>query len=87
MILKVSIKPNPFTTTLTLEASSDRNKQIIVKMIDPAGRIIKMFGWFLIEGTNVTTMPGFKKIPAGEYSIDLFDQEGVRLHSSTISKQ
>lgn len=86
MITKVIIRPNPFSTTLTLDIGSEENKNIIVRMFDEKGKIIKMFSWYLVKGTNVTSINDLGNLNAGSYVLDIIDNEGTVLFSYTLEK-
>jgi hypothetical protein len=87
MTTRISIKPNPFSTTITIEITCDSSKHIVVRMCDYEGKIIKMFGWYLMRGTNVTAIQELRQISTGEYRVDVMDQDGGLLYSSTVSKE
>lgn len=86
MITKVTAKPNPFSTTITLDISCDQSRHVIVRMTEKNGPIIKLFSWYLMKGTNVTAIHELKCIGNGNYVIDILDQEGVVLYSSELCK-
>src|SRR5678815_2586787 len=57
MITKVTVRPNPFYTVLTLDVACDSNRSIIVRMFNEAGKIVKMFSWYLVKGCLLYTSP------------------------------
>src|SRR5687768_15710868 len=69
MITKVTVKPNPFSTTITLDISCDQSRHVIVRMFDEDGRIVKMLSWYLVKGTNVTSINELKNLTTGSYLI------------------
>ena len=87
MITKVAVRPNPFNTVLTLDVSCDSNKHIIVRMFSEEGRIVKMFSWYLVKGSNITAINDLSSLSSGQYVIDIIDNEGSVLFSSTLQKQ
>src|SRR5689334_24951611 len=52
VITKVLIRPNAFFTAITLDVASEQSRHAIVRMYNMEGRIVKMFSWFLVRGTN-----------------------------------
>lgn len=86
MIEHVNLKPNPFTSVLNIEISCSYSKQVIVRMFNETGRIVKMFSWYLVKGINVTSLQDFKKEKSGFYLLDVIDHEGTVLFSSRIEK-
>jgi hypothetical protein len=87
MITKVTVRPNPFYTVLTLDVACDTNRNIIVRMFNEAGKIVKMFSWYLVKGTNVTSINELGKLENGLFQLDMIDNEGNVLFSSKITKQ
>jgi hypothetical protein len=83
---RVSLRPNPFNTTLTLEIASVMNQQVVVKLTSPAGGIVSLFGWYLLKGTNVTTIKDMGKIAAGKYTLFILTNEGESLHRAMVEK-
>ena len=87
MITKVTVRPNPFYTVLTLDVACDSNRNIIVRMFNEAGKIVKMFSWYLVKGTNVTSINELSNLDNGLFLIDIIDNEGTVLYSSKIKKE
>ena len=87
MITKVTVRPNPFNTVLTLDVACDSNRNIIVRMFSEEGRIVKMFSWYLVKGTNVTAINELGNLSHGLFLIDIIDNEGTVLFSSKLEKQ
>lgn len=87
MITKVTVRPNPFHTVLTLDVSCESNRNIIVRMFDEKGKIVKMFSWYLVKGTNVTAINELGNLSNGMFLIDIIDNEGNVLFSQKIPKE
>ena len=87
MITKVTVRPNPFYTVLTLDVACDTNRSIIVRMFNEAGKIVKMFSWYLVKGTNVTSINELSNLENGLFLLDIIDNEGMVLFSSKIKKE
>ena len=87
MITKVTVRPNPFYTVLTLDVACDTNRSIIVRMFNEAGKIVKMFSWYLVKGTNVTSINELGNLERGFFLLDIIDNEGTVLFSSRITKE
>lgn len=83
---KVEMRPNPFSASITIEIASIQNKQVVVKMINGQGRICKLFGWYLLKGTNVTTLNELGLLGNGEYKIDILDNSGTTLLNVRLEK-
>lgn len=87
MSMKVTTRPNPFFTSVTLDVTCDQNRHIIVRMFDEAGRIIKMLSWYVMKGSNVTSINELNILSNGQYFLDIIDTEGTVLFNTTLSKQ
>ena len=87
MITKVTVRPNPFNTVLTLDVACDSNRNIIVRMFSEEGKIVKMFSWYLVKGTNVTAINELGNLSNGLFLIDIIDNEGTVLFSSKLTKE
>lgn len=87
MITKVTVRPNPFNTVLTLDVACESNRNIIVRMFNEEGRIVKMFSWYLVKGTNVTAINELSNLSNGLFLVDIIDNEGTVLFSSKLTKQ
>ena len=86
LFTKVNMRPNPFFTSVTLEVTSGQNKQVIVRMMNPEGQIVKLFGWYLLKGTNVTTMSELNGLHNGAYIMDILDNGGDMLFTTQLNK-
>ena len=87
MSMKVTTRPNPFFTSVTLDVTCDQNRHIIVRMFDEAGKIIKMLSWYVMKGSNVTSMNELNILSNGQYFLDIIDTEGTVLFNTMLSKQ
>jgi hypothetical protein len=87
MSMKVTTRPNPFYTSVTLDVICDQNKHIIVRMFDEAGKIIKMLSWYVMKGSNVTSINELHNLNTGQYYLDIIDSEGTVLFNTRLSKQ
>jgi hypothetical protein len=87
MITKVNAKPNPFFTSITLDVVCEQNRHTIVRMFDMNDRIVKMFSWYLVRGTNVTTINELNSLGGGTYSVDIIDSEAKVLYATKLRKE
>ena len=87
MITKVTAKPNPFFTSITLDVVCEQSRHTIVRMFDMNDRIVKMFSWYLVRGTNVTTITELNSLGGGTYSIDIIDSEAKVLYATKLRKE
>lgn len=83
---KVNVRPNLFSTSVTLEVTSNQNHQVVVRMSNDEGQIIKLFGWYLLKGTNVTTISDLQSFNSGIYSMAILGNDGELMYSTEITK-
>ena len=86
MITKVTARPNPFFTSITLDVVCEQSKHTIVRMFDMDNRIVKMFSWYLVKGTNVTTINELNSLSGGTYYVDMIDSEARVLYATKLQK-
>jgi hypothetical protein len=86
MSMSVTTRPNPFCTSVTLDVTCDQNKHIIVRMFDEAGKIIKMLSWYVMKGSNVTSINELNILNSGRYFLDIIDTDGTILFNTILSK-
>jgi hypothetical protein len=86
MITRVTTRPNPFSRSITIDIVCDHSKHIIVRMTQVNGKIIRMFGWYLMKGTNITAINDLSALEQGDYFIDIIDQEGNVLFTTPVQK-
>jgi hypothetical protein len=86
MITRVTTRPNPFSKSITIDIACDHSKHVIVRMTQVNGKIIRMFGWYLMKGTNITAINELSALEQGDYFIDIIDQEGNILFSTPVQK-
>lgn len=83
---QVTIYPNPFLTTLSMEVVVDNNSSAIVRMLDQQHKIVKMMSWNLKKGSNKTSLNDLETLPAGPYFIDIKNMEGENLFNTKLVK-
>ena len=87
MITKIIIHPNPFESFLAMEITCVQSKHLIIRVTDSDERIVKMFSWFVVKGTNVSTFNEMDSLSAGHYCLDIMDLEGELLFSTELEKR
>jgi hypothetical protein len=87
MITRVTARPNPFFTTITLDVVCEQSRHTIVRMFDMDNRIVKMFSWYLVKGTNVTTINELNSLSGGTYFVDIIDSEANVLYATKLRKE
>lgn len=83
---KISMTPDPFITSIKIELGIDTNEHVVVRMTNSKGTILRLFGWHLISGTNVTSIAGLSSLPTGEYIVEVLNHLGVVIFKKSIKK-
>jgi hypothetical protein len=55
-------------------------------MFNDEGKIVKMFSWYLVKGTNVTAINELGNLENGLFMLDIIDNEGTVLYSDKFTK-
>lgn len=84
--LAVQLKPREFKHQITIEVLSENEQELIVKFRASNGKILRLFGWQLIAGSNVTTLQQLERLPEGNYVLEIYAVEGELLFSGALSK-
>lgn len=87
MNLQVRAYPNPFGSNISLEVVCQQNEQVIFRLYNPAGKVIKMSYWKLVNGMNKIILDNLERLNAGSYLIELKDQNEETLYSTQILKE
>jgi multisubunit Na+/H+ antiporter MnhE subunit len=87
MNLKVRAYPNPFGSNISLEVICEENEQVIFRLYNPAGKVIKMSYWKLVNGMNKIILDNLERLTPGTYLIELKDQNEEILHQLELLKE
>ena len=87
MNLKVKAYPNPFGSHISLEVVCEQNEQVIFRLYNPSGKVIKMSYWKLVIGMNKIILDKLERLNAGQYLIELKDQNECILYSAGLLKE
>jgi hypothetical protein len=87
MNLQVMVYPNPFGSNISLEVVCQQNEQVIFRLYNPSGKVIKMSYWKLVNGMNKIILDKLERLTAGQYLIELNDQNEETLYSMELVKE
>ena len=79
MINKLTAFPNPFVNSITIEISTDKSDHVIIRMRERKGKILRMFSWHLLEGSNLCSLNDLDDLLEGDYILDAVNEEGIVL--------
>ncbi|MBS1915801.1 MAG: hypothetical protein JST87_05960 [Bacteroidetes bacterium] len=89
MTALISVIPNPFTTIIHVEIEClDNNiNYCIVRLIDQKGKILKLVGVNVQEGSTKVSIERLKILAKGEYTLDVLTTDGKKVHSMVLTKE
>jgi hypothetical protein len=86
MNLKAKAYPNPFTSNLSVEVQADTDGQVIFRLYNHLGNLIKMSYWKLMKGSNKIMLDSLQNLAMGVYTIELKDENNQVLHKFELLK-
>lgn len=86
MNIQAKAYPNPFTSSLAVEVSADADAQVIFRLYNQVGNLIKMSYWKLIKGNNKMMLDSLQNLAMGLYTIELKDENNHVLHKFELIK-
>jgi hypothetical protein len=87
MNLKARAYPNPFGSDISLEVICEQNEQVIFRLYNPSGKVIKMSYWKLVNGMNKIILDNLERLNVGCYVVELKDQNEGTLYSMELLKE
>ncbi len=87
MNLKVRAYPNPFGSNISLEVVCEQHEQVIFRLYNPSGKVIKMSYWKLVNGMNKIILDNLDRLTSGAYLVELKDQNEEILYSMELLKE
>ncbi len=87
MINKLTAFPNPFVNSITIEISTDKNDHVIIRMRETKGKILRMFSWHLLEGSNLCSLTDLNDLLDGDYVLDAVNEDGIVLGNAKVLRK
>ncbi|MDP4150768.1 MAG: hypothetical protein Q8927_12130 [Bacteroidota bacterium] len=88
MTIEVSVYPNPFVNSISIEVICEEEKNCIILLADIQNeRIIRMMGAGLGKGLNKIPLQNLQALQLGAYQLDIKDPEGDTLYKTKLIKQ
>ncbi|HEY0678253.1 MAG TPA: T9SS type A sorting domain-containing protein [Chitinophagaceae bacterium] len=87
MNLKVRAYPNPFGADISLEVICEQSEQVIFRLYNPSGKVIKMSYWKLVNGMNKIILDNLDRLTVGSYVVELKDNNEGILYSTELLKE
>ena len=86
MNIRAKAYPNPFSSNLSVEVDADSDGQVIFRIYNHVGNLIKMSYWKLIKGNNKIMMDSLQNLAMGLYTIEIKDENNQVLHKFELVK-
>ena len=79
--------PNPFTSSLAVEVTSEAEEQVIFRLYNQDGHLIKMSYWKLLNGNNKILLDSLQNLAWGKYTVELKDGNNKLLYKFELMKE
>jgi len=86
MNIQAKAYPNPFSSNLAVEVVSDTEGQLIFRLYNQAGNLIKMSYWKLMAGNNKILLESLQNLSTGRYTIELKNENNQILYKFELIK-
>jgi hypothetical protein len=86
MNIRAKAYPNPFTSNLSVEVSTDIDGQVIFRLYNAEGHLIKMSYWKLLKGNNKIMFDSLQNLAMGLYTIEIKTENNQVLHKFELHK-
>ena len=85
---EISVFPNPFDHFIFLEVTCEEPMDCIILLADLGpGKIVRMMGAGLKNGTNRVSLDDLHNLPFGHYQLDIKTVAGDVLYQTMLIKQ
>lgn len=86
--IEISVYPNPFNASLTIEMICMENEDYILLLADVQNsKIIRMLGAGLNKGLNTIPLEDLNSLRAGSYQLDIKNADGDLIYKTQLIKQ
>jgi hypothetical protein len=86
MKLKVIVNPHPFTSELCLLIQGDFDINVVMRLIDSNGKLIRITSGTLKKGDNQMKIDGLQSYPSGDYRLEIKLLNGDLLENIQLIK-
>jgi hypothetical protein len=84
---KMLAQPNPFLSAITVEFTTERDDQGVMRLSDSHGKIVKMLFWKFKKGMNIARLSNLDQLANGNYMLEIVDIQGQVLHQAQLVKE
>lgn len=83
----VNTRPNPFTSNIIVEITSEQPAHCIVRLYDHRGKFIRVISWDMAKGRNITMFRDLDDLEDGTYILDAVNTLGDTLYKADLAKR
>ena len=83
----VTIRPNPFTSAISVSITTERETILDIRLTDLNGRTIKQISQSAKKGISVITFDKLEQLPAGVYIVEVSDINGGMTHQKCLKNE
>ena len=87
MVNKLSAYPNPFVNNITIEISTDKDDHAIVRLRERKGKILRMFSWTILKGSNPCSLIDLEELKPGDFILDAVNEEGIVMGNAKVMRK
>lgn len=86
-MLKVTLRPDRFLTAVTIEVACEKLLPVIVRILNPVGKIVQAFSWQLSRGMNTVMIDELDTAQHGIYHVDFLNSDATLLYREKLEKK
>jgi hypothetical protein len=86
MNIQAKAYPNPFTSNLSVEVRCDVEAQVIFRLYNESGNLMKMTYWKLLIGNNKLMLDSLHNLAIGLYIVEIKNEDNQVLHKFELQK-
>ena len=83
----VTIRPNPFTSVISISITTERETSLDIRLTDLSGRTIKKISQTAKKGILMITFDGLEQLPAGVYIVEVTDMNAGKTYQKCLKNE
>lgn len=87
MKLRVYVNPNPFTSALSALVHGSFDVNIVIRLINSRGTVIRIASSTIIKGENIIKIDNLQRYAAGKYQLQVSLLNGELVETIALVKE
>lgn len=83
----VTIRPNPFTSAISISITTERETSLDIRLTDINGRTIKKISQSAKKGISMITFGGLEQLSAGVYIVEVTDMNAGKTYQKCLKNE